>query len=186
VSPAGHAQPDHSRSSTSTSRALLSLFAVSTASSTLCSGHRLDSERRLTSCTNLSSQSARSSKHTHKLGQHVLHNCLSISILIDAFSISIVAVPGLRCTVVGTWTHPKSKAFWLRDFLPGKLPGARILTFDYDAPAAFGGSYAQFRRSVISLLDSLVVRRTMDEVGDVSELERGILLSRIRTARSSS
>lgn len=90
---------------------------------------------------------------------------MAVSLSTNAFLLSIVAVPGLGGSVVKTWTHPKTKAFWLRDFLPGKIPGARILAFDYDALVAFGRSPERFLASAISLMDSLVaVRRTAEKV----------------------
>ncbi|KXX73725.1 Protein SERAC1 [Madurella mycetomatis] len=53
--------------------------------------------------------------------------------------IDIVAVHGLSGHCVNSWTHYEkpgddtTSTFWLRDLLPGKLPHARIMTFQYDA-----------------------------------------------------
>ncbi|KAJ9496115.1 hypothetical protein H2202_008361 [Exophiala xenobiotica] len=58
-------------------------------------------------------------------------------------AIDIVAVHGLGGDAIDTWTHPKSKAFWLKDFLPQQVPDARIMTFGYNAHAAFGQSTAE-------------------------------------------
>ncbi|MCJ1279947.1 Kinesin light chain 3 [Puttea exsequens] len=58
-------------------------------------------------------------------------------------SIDIVAVHGLGGDAITTWTHPKSNAFWLKDFLPQQIPDARIMTFGYNAKAAFGQSTAE-------------------------------------------
>jgi hypothetical protein len=95
-------------------------------------------------------------------------------------------VPGLGGSVVDTWTHAESKTSWLRDFLPVKSPKACIFTFDYDASFAFGQSNVELLESARSLLSSLVVRRIMEKVGSSSKLENVILLSSIRTGRSSS
>jgi hypothetical protein len=95
-------------------------------------------------------------------------------------------VPGLGGSVVDTWTHVESKTSWLRDFLPVKLPEARIFAFDYDASVAFGRSNVELRKTVMSLMSSLVDRQITRKVGSGSELEFVILLSSIRTGRSSS
>jgi hypothetical protein len=44
-----------------------------------------------------------------------------------------VAVHGLGGDSIKTWTHPKSKAFWLKDFLSLQVPDARIMTFGHNA-----------------------------------------------------
>jgi hypothetical protein len=95
-------------------------------------------------------------------------------------------VPGLGGSVVDTWTHVESKTSWLRDFLPVKSPEARIFAFDYDASVTFGRSNHELSETVMNLMSSLVVRRTTRKVGRGSELECVILLSIIRTGRSSS
>jgi hypothetical protein len=77
---------------------------------------------------------------------------------------SIVAVHGLGGDATDTWTHPQSKAFWLRDFLPGQVPDARILTFGYNAAAAFSTSTAEVIDHAKSLLSGLVDKREETEV----------------------
>jgi hypothetical protein len=63
-----------------------------------------------------------------------------------------------------TWTHPKSKKFWLRDFLPRQIPDACIMTFGYNADAAFGQSTAEIVDHAKSLLPSLVDKKEESEV----------------------
>jgi hypothetical protein len=75
-----------------------------------------------------------------------------------------VAVHGLGGDSVETWTHPKSKAFWLKDFLPQQIPDARIMTFGYNAAAAFGHSTSDVIDHAKSLLSSLVDKREESEV----------------------
>jgi hypothetical protein len=75
-----------------------------------------------------------------------------------------VAVHGLGGDEITTWTHPKSKAFWLKDFLPQQIPDARIMTFGYNAAAAFGQSTAEIFNHAKSLLASLVDKREESEV----------------------
>lgn len=54
---------------------------------------------------------------------------------------SVIAVHGLGGHREDSWTHPKTKAMWLRDFLPKNVPDARIFTFGYDsAPIGLSGS----------------------------------------------
>lgn len=77
---------------------------------------------------------------------------------------SIVAVHGLGGDAFATWTHPKSKAFWLKDFLPQQIPDARIMTFGYNADAAFGQSTAEILDHAKSLLASLMDKREEPEV----------------------
>src|ERR1700712_2200590 len=82
---------------------------------------------------------------------------------------SIVAVHGLGGDAVATWTHPKSKKVWLRDFLPQQIPDARIMTFGYNADAAFGQSTAEIVDHAKSLLASLVDKREEPQVQNNDE-----------------
>jgi hypothetical protein len=75
-----------------------------------------------------------------------------------------VAVHGLGGDAIDTWTHPKSNAFWLKDFLPQHIPDTRILTFGYDAATAFFESTAEVIDHAKSLLASLVDKREEAEV----------------------
>jgi hypothetical protein len=83
---------------------------------------------------------------------------------LTAAFLSIVAVHGLGGDAIDTWTHPKSKAFWLKDFLPQQIADARIMTFGYNAAAAFGQSTADIIDHAKSLLTSLVDKREESEV----------------------
>jgi hypothetical protein len=79
-------------------------------------------------------------------------------ILTDALD-SIIAIHGLNGNQINTWTEPKSKKLWLRDFLPKDLPGARVMTFGYNAAAAFGNSVAEIRDHARGLLGELIEKR---------------------------
>jgi hypothetical protein len=57
-----------------------------------------------------------------------------------------VAVHGLGAMPFTTWTHPKSKAFWSKDFLPQQIPDARIMTFSYNVDVAL-------EQSTVGLID---------------------------------
>lgn len=68
----------------------------------------------------------------------------------DDYKIDIVAIHGLNGTAFGTWTkesineatNEQSGTFWLKDFLPTDLPGARIFTYGYPAQLLFSTSHA--------------------------------------------
>jgi hypothetical protein len=86
-------------------------------------------------------------------------------------SASIVAVHGLNGDSKNTWTNSRTNAFWLKDFLPHDVPDARILTFGYNAGAAFGNTTADIIDHAKSLLSSLVDKREEDDVGCRYSLE---------------
>jgi hypothetical protein len=75
-----------------------------------------------------------------------------------------VAVQGLEGHSIEIWTHPKSNAFWLKDFLPHQIPDARIMTFGYNAATAFGQSTSDVIDHAKGLLTSLVDKREESEV----------------------
>ncbi|KAI1113824.1 Alpha/Beta hydrolase protein [Nemania sp. NC0429] len=54
----------------------------------------------------------------------------------EIHNLDIIAVHGLNGHYLNTWTYkPGSQAetMWLKDLLPEKLPGCRVLSFEYDA-----------------------------------------------------
>src|SRR5437667_5968004 len=66
-------------------------------------------------------------------------------------SVDIVAIHGINGHAYHTWTHQNGK-MWLREFLPGQLPGARIFTFGYPSEVAFTlstGKLEDFARSLL-------------------------------------
>jgi pimeloyl-ACP methyl ester carboxylesterase len=83
---------------------------------------------------------------------------------------SILAIHGLNGNPINTWTEPKSHKLWFRDFLPRDVPNARIMTFGYDATAAFERSTAGILEHARDLLRYLDEART-----DVEERNRPIL-----------
>ena len=89
---------------------------------------------------------------------------LELLLITPFLLLSIVAVHGLGGDLRKTWTHPTSKAFWLKDFLPKQIPDARIMTFGYNANAAFGQSTAEVVDHAKSLLVSLLDKRENSEV----------------------
>ncbi|MCJ1303205.1 hypothetical protein MMC08_006013 [Hypocenomyce scalaris] len=83
----------------------------------------------------------------------------------EALRVDIVAVHGLSGDLTKTWTHPTTKAFWLQDFLPQDVPAARVMTFGYNADAAFGNTAADIADHALSMLSSLVDKREEEDVG---------------------
>lgn len=84
----------------------------------------------------------------------------------SSFVISIVAVHGLdplgrKLHAEATWTA--GNALWLQDFLPQRLPNARILLFDYNANVAFQTSTAGVLEQAESLLNQLEIARAVGE-----------------------
>jgi hypothetical protein len=85
-----------------------------------------------------------------------------------SFEVDIVAIHGINGHPFTTWTH-EDGVCWIRDFLPGHLPGARIFTFGYESKVAFTlstGGLGDFARS---LLVALTGTRKSREVGAVKE-----------------
>ena len=66
---------------------------------------------------------------------------------------------------MNTWTDRKTKAFWLKDFLPQDLPNIRVMTYGYNASAAFGNTTADIIDHAKGLLSSLIDKREEDDVG---------------------
>ena len=56
-----------------------------------------------------------------------------------------------------TWS--KGDKLWLRDFLPEKLPKARVLLFGYNSNVAFETSSAGVREQAENLLNRLKAKR---------------------------
>ncbi|MCJ1451370.1 hypothetical protein MMC28_001706, partial [Mycoblastus sanguinarius] len=77
--------------------------------------------------------------------------------------VDIVAVHGLNGDAKDTWTDPKTKAFFLEDYLPTDVKGARVLNFSYNADAAFGNTTADILDHAKNLLASLVDQREDDD-----------------------
>ncbi|KAF2398705.1 hypothetical protein EJ06DRAFT_89082 [Trichodelitschia bisporula] len=69
--------------------------------------------------------------------------------------VDIVALHGLNGHCRNTFTDPSTGKLWLKDFLPRKLPNARIMTFGYDSRLAFSGSTADLDDFALSLLNRL-------------------------------
>ncbi|KAK0127802.1 hypothetical protein ONS96_007307 [Cadophora gregata f. sp. sojae] len=93
-------------------------------------------------------------------------NSIGLSLNLD-----IVAIHGLNGDKFRTWTEPTAEKLWLRDFLPDELPRARVMTFGYNAAAAFENSKAGIREHARQLLISLMEKRECD-----SAIKRPLIL----------
>ncbi|KAH7370755.1 tetratricopeptide repeat domain protein [Rhexocercosporidium sp. MPI-PUGE-AT-0058] len=71
------------------------------------------------------------------------------------WSLDIIAVHGLNGEKFRTWTESKSQKLWLRDFLPHDFSQARVMTFGYNATAAFENTKAGIRDHARALLLAL-------------------------------
>ncbi|KAN0067445.1 TPR-like protein [Elaphomyces granulatus] len=75
----------------------------------------------------------------------------------------LIAVHGLNGDAKRTWTHRETNAFWLQDFLPQDVQNMRVMSFGYNASAAFGNTTATIADHARDLLGCLVDKR---EEGD--------------------
>ncbi|KAL5326083.1 hypothetical protein ACEPPN_007221 [Leptodophora sp. 'Broadleaf-Isolate-01'] len=64
-------------------------------------------------------------------------------------------IHGLNGEKFRTWTESKSQKLWLRDFLPHDITQARVMTFGYNATAAFENTKAGIRDHARTLLLAL-------------------------------
>jgi hypothetical protein len=78
---------------------------------------------------------------------------------------SLVAVHGLNGDARRTWTQHKTNALWLQDFLPRDVKNIRVMSFGYNASAAFGNTTATIVDHAKDLLCCLVDKREEEDVG---------------------
>lgn len=77
----------------------------------------------------------------------------------EQYPVDIVAVHGLNGDSYTTWTH-QNGSLWLRDFLPGSLPGCRVFTYGYPSQV-FGRSIAEVKG---------YARRLLGEIRDIQDV----------------
>lgn len=75
----------------------------------------------------------------------------------ESFPVDIIAIHGLGGHPYKTWTHESTGKLWLRDFLPGFLPGCRVYTFGYPSKVEDVNMHAgvqDYARKLISVMRS--------------------------------
>ncbi|KAN0067442.1 hypothetical protein V8E54_014532 [Elaphomyces granulatus] len=77
--------------------------------------------------------------------------------------VDLVAVHGLNGDVKRTWTHRETNALWLQDFLPQDVKNIRVMSFGYNASAAFGNTTATIADHAKDLLTCLVDKREEED-----------------------
>jgi len=77
--------------------------------------------------------------------------------------VDLVAVHGLDGDAKQTWTHHKTNALWLQDFLPQDVQNIRVMSFGYNASAAFGNTTATIIDHAKDLLTCLVDKREEED-----------------------
>lgn len=80
--------------------------------------------------------------------------------------VDIILIHGLNGNWRKTWLHPNNSVFWPRDLLANDLPGARVLSFGYNADVAkwFGPvGVGSLRSHAISLLSDVADARRDDQ-----------------------
>ncbi|MCJ1249271.1 hypothetical protein MMC30_006494 [Trapelia coarctata] len=82
--------------------------------------------------------------------------------LARTYNVDVVAVHGLGGSAYETWTHHNG-TLWLRDFLPGDLPGARVFTYGYNSTYVFSRETSILRDYARTLLEDLRSERTLPE-----------------------
>jgi hypothetical protein len=77
-------------------------------------------------------------------------------------SVDVVAVHGLGGDAYKSWTHGNGK-LWLRDFLPGDLPCARVFTYGYNSAIVFSRETSTLRDYARALLEDVRSERALPE-----------------------
>ncbi|KAH6849841.1 hypothetical protein B0I37DRAFT_370018 [Chaetomium sp. MPI-CAGE-AT-0009] len=72
----------------------------------------------------------------------------------EQYPVDIVAVHGLNGDSYSTWTH-QNGSLWLKDFLPGSLPGCRVFTYGYPSQV-FSRSIADVKGYARRLLGEII------------------------------
>ncbi len=89
----------------------------------------------------------------HKLAGEILPESISdINDGHEQYPVDIIAIHGLNGHPFTTWTH-ENGTLWLKDLLPGQLPGCRVYTYGYPSQVLFSKSLMEVREYARSLLD---------------------------------
>lgn len=77
---------------------------------------------------------------------------------------SLVALSGLNSHAFGSFKVKGDSFMWLRDSLPAKLPGTRILIYGYDTQLVGSRSFQTLQDLGVSLRDTLHMIETVSEI----------------------
>ena len=79
----------------------------------------------------------------------------------ETYDLDVIAIHGLNGHPRDTWTYGEAEGqvFWLQDFLPKALPGARIFTYGYDSDLFWSSSIGDINTYAKGLLDHLYLER---------------------------
>lgn len=72
----------------------------------------------------------------------------------ENYLVDIIAIHGLNGNAHSTWRHANGK-LWLKDFLPGSLPGCRVFTYGYPSKVFDGSSFADVKDYARALLNDI-------------------------------
>lgn len=77
------------------------------------------------------------------------------------YDFDVIAIHGLNGHPRNTWTYDEAEGqvFWLQDFLPKALPGARIFTYGYNSNLFWSSSSGDLDTYAKGLLDHLDLER---------------------------
>jgi len=97
------------------------------------------------------------------MGLEVLHPRETTDANYKHIQVDLVAVHGLDGDAKQTWTHRETNALWLQDFLPQDVQNIRVMSFGYNASAAFGNTTATIIDHAKDLLTCLVDKREEED-----------------------
>lgn len=86
----------------------------------------------------------------------------------EGYNFDVIAIHGLGGHPRKTWTYDTSEGeiFWLYDFLPQALPGARIFTYGYNSEVLSSPSQEEIYSYAGRLLTCLTLKRNTPSVRD--------------------
>jgi hypothetical protein len=83
----------------------------------------------------------------------------------SVYSRSVIVVHGLGGKLYDTWTNRKTGTCWVKDLLPDKIPGTRVMAFGYNAKRINHRAEIEFLDLARLLLAGLSQKRGHPEVG---------------------
>ena len=93
-------------------------------------------------------------EHIEAHGLLLVAEGLPVSDGAEQYPVDIIAIHGLNGDATHTWTHGNG-TMWLRDLLPGFLPGCRVYTYGYPSKIFFNQSISGLQEYSRGLLTSV-------------------------------